>query len=136
MSVAPSRSLRITDRWFRIVGAGTLAMLALTGGMLVAGVDTWWVPFVGAHLLALVALLPLAFVLLIEAGRASGGPAAMVRRHPLPAALVTALAVTVALSLMNFEGNRDVRRFANFSSVAIILLLVVRYLRWSRAPAR
>lgn len=131
-----SRSLRLADRWFRLLGLGTLAVLAVTGVLLVTDVEAWWVPFVVAHLMALAALLPLALVLVVWATRESGSPAALVRRYPLAAALVAALAVTVTLSLMNFEGNREVRRAANLSSVALILVLVVRYLRWSRLAVR
>lgn len=133
--MSASRSLRLADRWFRLVGLGTIAVLAVTALLLVADVEAWWVPFVVAHLLALIALLPLALVMLAQSLRESGSPIGLVRRHPLPAGLVVALAFTVALSLMNFEGNRDVRRIANLSSVALVLVLVVRYLRWSRTPA-
>jgi len=129
-----SRSLALADRWFRLAGLGNLAVLAVTGILLLAGVEAWWVPFVLAHLMALVALLPLALVLLVQAMR-EAGPAATVRRYPLATALVAALAVTLTLSLMNFEGNREVRRVANLGSVALILVLVVRYLRWAR-PVR
>lgn len=129
-----SRSLALADRWFRLAGLGNLAVLAVTGILLLAGVEAWWVPFVLAHLMALVALLPLALVLLVKAMR-EAGPAATVRRYPLATALVAALAVTLTLSLMNFEGNREVRRVANLGSVALILVLVVRYLRWAR-PVR
>lgn len=135
-AVGTSRALRLADRWFRVAGLATIAVLAVTALLLVADVEAWWVPFVVAHLLALIALLPLALILLAHSLRESGSPMSLVRRHPLPAALVSALAITVALSLLNFEGNREVRRIANLSSVALVLVLVVRYLRWSRLAVR
>lgn len=106
--------------------------LAVTGAMLAANAEAWRVPFVLAHLAALLALLPLALVLLLATAREEGGPAALVGRHRLVAVLLAVLAVTVTLSLLNFEGDRAVRRAANLSSVAVILVLVARYLRWAR----
>ncbi|MSQ30343.1 MAG: hypothetical protein EXR68_07660 [Dehalococcoidia bacterium] len=129
-------TLRAVDRWFR--SAGILAILALlvTFGMIFAGADGWRGPFVAAHLAALVALLPLALALVVYAYREAGSLGAMVARHTLVAGALAVIAVTVTVSLMEFTGNREVRRIANLTSVAVIVLLVVHYLRWSRQTLR
>ncbi|MDA0366438.1 MAG: hypothetical protein O2843_11355, partial [Chloroflexi bacterium] len=61
---------RALDRLFRVAGAGALIALAATGAALALGVEAWRVPFVLAHLLALVALLPLGVALVLAALRA------------------------------------------------------------------
>lgn len=126
------RALFTADRWFRILGFATLMALASTGVLLFAEGSAWRVMFVITHLAALLALLPLGVVLVLRAYQHDGGLVAMAVRHPLIGALLACLAVTVTLSLLNFEGDRDVRRIANLTTVAIVLVLVVRYLRWSR----
>lgn len=126
------RALFTADRWFRILGAGTVMALISTGILLFAEGNAWRVMFVITHLAALLALLPLGVVLVLRAYRHDGGLAAMATRHPLVGALLVCLAVTVAMSLLNFEGDREVRRIANLTTVAIVLALVVRYLMWSK----
>ena len=126
------QALFTADRWFRILGVGTLMALASTGILLFAEGNAWRVLFVVSHLAALLALVPLGIVLVLRAYQHEGGLLAMAARHPLVGALLACLAVTVTLSLLNFEGDREVRRIANLTTVAIILALVVRYLRWSK----
>lgn len=126
------QALFTADRWFRILGFATLMALASTGILLFAEGNAWRVMFVITHLAALLALLPLGVVLVLRAYQHDGGLVAMAVRHPLIVALLACLAVTVTLSLLNFEGDREVRRIANLTTVAIVLALVVRYLRWSR----
>jgi uncharacterized sodium:solute symporter family permease YidK len=49
--------------------------------------------------------------------------------------LLAVLSVSVAVSLANFEGGiRWLRTAANLVSVAVIVALVLRYLRSSRSP--
>ena len=48
----------LADRWFRAWGMAALVALAATVSMLLAGAEGWRVPFVAAHLAALLALLP------------------------------------------------------------------------------
>lgn len=126
------RALFTADRWFRILGAGTVMALLSTGILLFAEGNAWRVMFVITHLAALLALLPLGVVLVLRAYRHDGGLVAMAARHPLVGALLVCLAVTVTMSLLNFEGDREVRRIANLTTVAIVLALVVRYLMWSK----
>lgn len=126
------QALFTADRWFRILGFATLMALASTGILLLAEGSAWRVMFVIAHLAGLLALVPLGVVLILRAYRHEGGLAAMAARHPLVGGLLACLAVTVTLSLLNFEGDREVRRIANLTTVAIVAVLVVRYLRWSR----
>ncbi len=128
------RTLFFVDRWFRRLGLATLAALFATGVFLFAEGSAWRVMFVIAHIAALLALLPLAVVLALRAARDAKSPPAVLQRYPVASMLMAALAVTVALSLANFEGNRDARRVANLSSVALILALVWRYLRWAHSP--
>lgn len=128
------RALFTADRWFRTLGAGAVMALGATGILLFAESSAWRVIFVVAHLAALLALLPLGVVLVLRAYRQSGGLTSMVRRYPVVAVLLVCLLVTIVASLMNFDGNREARRVANLASVALILVLVVRYLRWARTP--
>ncbi|MBM4410959.1 MAG: hypothetical protein FJ037_06515 [Chloroflexi bacterium] len=126
------RALFTADRWFRILGAGTVMALISTGILLFAEGNAWRVMFVITHLAALLALLPLGVVLVLRAYRHDGGLVAMTARHPLVGALLACLAVTVTMSLLNFQGDREIRRIANLTTVAIVLALVVRYLMWSK----
>jgi hypothetical protein len=135
-----ARLLCVLDRWFRAWGLVTIGLLATTALALL--VDARWrFPFALAHLAALVALLPLAIALAARAlleGRehARSWPGAIgyvASRYALVVALVLVAFATIALSLANFEdGNRAVRSLANFATVAIIAVLVVRYLRSER----
>ena len=136
-----SRARHVADRWFRGWGVAALVALAATALLLAGGSKGWRVPFVLAHLAALLALAPLGGVLLVQAlvegYRASGSPAgavgAAVGRHRLVAALLALVVVTVAVSLANFAGGtRWLRAAANLVTVAIVLLLVARYLRAAR----
>lgn len=133
-----SHARHLADRWFRGWGAATLVALAAAALLLASGREGWRVPFVLAHLAALLALAPLGLVLLVtalaEGARATGSPArapvAVVRRYRLVAALLALVVVTVAVSLANFEGGtRWLRAAANLATIAIVLLLVARYLR-------
>ena len=128
------RALFTADRWFRTLGVGALMALGATGILLFAEGNAWRVIFVVAHLAALLALVPLGVVLVLRAYRQSGGLTSMVSRYPVAAVLLVCLAATIVASLLNFDGNREARRVANLGSVALILVLVVRYLRWARTP--
>jgi len=140
--VAPSQWLIRLDRNFRLFGKLAIALLLATGGLLAAGVDAWRAVFALAHLAALVALLPLGIALIAHAFRAAaaegeGGLMSVLRRHRLVAVLLAITVVTVVLSLANFEdGSRLIRRTANFTTVGIVLVLVLRYLVWSREALR
>lgn len=123
-------TLRAVDRWFRFAGIAALLALLVTFGMLFAGAEGWRRPFVAAHLAGFAALLPLGVALIVYAYREAGGLGAMVARHPLVAGALVVVAITVTVSLMEFSGNREVRRIANFTTVGIALLLVAHYLRW------
>ncbi len=134
--------MRLADRWFRMMGGVTLALLAATLALQVAGREAWRPVFGLAHLAALVALVPLGIAILRhatrEASAAGAGPLlpALVQRHPQVAFLLAAAALTIVLSLLNFEdGNRALRRVANLTTVAIMMALVLRYLRWPERPA-
>ncbi len=136
-----SRARRLTDRWFRGWGVVALVALAATALLLASGGEGWRVPFVLAHFAALLALVPLGVVLLVQAlaegyranGSAAGALSATVGRHRLVAALLMLVVVTVVVSLANFAGGtRWLRAAANLITVAIVLLLVVRYLRAAR----
>ena len=130
------------DRNFRIFGKLAVALLLATAGLIAADVDAWRAVFAAAHLAALIALLPLGVALIVEAfreARAAGDPGlrGVLRRHRTVAILVAVALVTIALSLANFEGgSRAVRRVANLSTVGIVLVLVWRYLAWSRTALR
>jgi len=141
-STAASSWLLRADRNFRFFGKVTLALLLATAGLIAADVDAWRGVFAFAHLAALVALLPLGITLIAHAfreARAEGAPGLLgvLRRHRLVAVLLGVVLVTVVLSLANFEdGNRLVRRTANLTTVGIALVLVWRYLLWSREALR
>lgn len=134
MSSPPSPVLLAADRLFRIAGGCAIGALILTAGALAADREWWRTPFVAAHLAALVALLPLGIMLAVDAARRADSVAALLRRHRGTVLLLAVIVVTVAVSLANFEGgSRIARRVANLTTVAIVLLLIVRYLR--AAPA-
>ncbi|MEX2446231.1 MAG: hypothetical protein WD734_02740 [Dehalococcoidia bacterium] len=139
-----TRARRLTDLWFRAWGVAALAALLVTLGSLLAGIGDWRLPFVLAHLAALSALVSLGTVLVVEAlveghraeGSTGGMTAHVLRRHGVVVALLGVVAVTIAVSLANFEdGVRWVRTAANLSTVAIIVVLVARYLRSGRPAA-
>ena len=127
-----------SDRSFRLFGKLAIALLLATAGLLAAGIEAWRGVFALAHLVAVVALLPLGGALVVHAFReaaARGEPGlpALLRRHRVVAVLLVVMAITVALSLANFEGgSRVLRRIANLTTVAIVLILVWRYLAWAR----
>jgi len=129
-------ALRAVDRLFRVSGIVTLIALAATIAMLITGIATWWMPFVAAHLTALIALLPLGLVLIAYGYREAGGVAPMIARHGIVAAALAVIAVSVTVTLLEFSTNRDVRRVANIVTVSLVVLLVVHYLRWSRQALR
>jgi hypothetical protein len=117
---------------------GVLVALAVTGAMLALGAGPWRVPFVLAHLCALIALVPLGVALVAGALREgyarrrspAGALRATAERYPLVTALVLLSFVTVAISLSQFSGGvRWVRAAANLTTVAIALTLVARYVR-------
>jgi len=138
----PVAGLRIADRVFRLAGVTALVLLAATIGLGLMGVAAWRPVFTAAHLAALVALAPLAAVMLRYAfsqARSAGPPGfrGVVRRYPATVAMLAVIAVAVVLSLANFEdGNRTLRRLANYTTVLLVLVLVIRYLRWSGPQAR
>ncbi len=129
-------ALRAVDRLFRVSGIVTLIALAVTIAMLLAGAAAWWMPFVAAHLTALIALVPLGLVLIAYGYREAGGVAPMLARHGIVAAALAVIAVSVTVTLLEFSTNRDVRRVANIVTVSLVVLLVVHYLRWSRQALR
>ena len=144
-STGASSWLLRADRNFRFFGKVTLALLLATAGLIAADVDAWRVLFAFAHLAALVALLPLGVTLIAHAfreARAEGDPGlslvtGVLRRHRFVAILLGVVLVAVVLSLVNFEGgSRLVRRTANLTTVGIALVLVWRYLMWSRDALR
>ncbi len=128
-------ALRPVDRLFRISGVVTIAALVVAGAMLLAGAAAWWVPFVAAHLGALVALVPLGLVLVVYAYREAGGVLPMVARHVAITLVLAVITVTVTVTLRAFTANPEVRRISNIITVTLVLLLVARYLRWSRRYA-
>lgn len=132
------------DRLFRVAGAGALSALAATAVALALGNDGWRVPFVLAHLLALVALLPLGVAIVVgalragvaERGSASGAVRAVAARYPVATTLVVVAVLSVAVTLSQFDGGaRAARTVANMVTVGAVLALVVRYLRATRDEA-
>jgi len=133
-----SRALVAADRWFRGWGVAALASLAVTGGMLALRLEAWRTPFVLAHLAALLALVPLGAVLVgrtfaryrRERGSLVGALRGTLAHDRLATLLVALALVAVAVSLSQFnDGVRVVRSMANFTTVAVIVVLVRRYLR-------
>lgn len=144
-SAGASSWLLRADRNFRLFGKVTLALLLATAGLVAADIDAWRGVFALAHLAALIALLPLGIALIAHAfstARAEGdgrvgGVLGVLRRHRLVAVLLVVALVAVVFSLANFEGgNRILRRTANLTTVGIALVLVWRYLLWSREALR
>jgi hypothetical protein len=127
-----NNTLRVVDRWFRFAGIVTIALLAVTIGMLLAGSEGWRAPFGLAHLAALAALLPLGVALIAHTYREAGGLGPMLSRHGRVVIVLALIAVSVTVTLVEFDGNRDVRRVSNFTTVGLVLLLIARYLRWAR----
>ena len=125
-------SLRLVDRVFRVAGSVAVVALAATIAMALARAEAWRVPFVVAHLAALIELTPLGVALVLHAYEESGGVAPMLTRHALVSVALAVIAVGVMVTLLAFSENREVRRISNFVTVGVVLLLVVRYLRWSR----
>lgn len=129
--------LAAADRTFRLGGAAALLLLLATVGLALAGVGAWRPVFTAAHIAALVALLPLSFVMTRYAfarARADGRPGirGVMHRYRGTVALLVLVAIAVAISLANFDdGNRTLRRLANYTTVAAALVLVARYLRWT-----
>jgi hypothetical protein len=110
--------------------------------LLAVGNEAWRPVFAVAHLAALLGLAPLGVMLVRHAVRQTrateDGPLlpALVARYPQVVFLLAAVVLTITVSLMNFEdGIRWLRRVANLSTVAIVLVLVARYLRWARDPS-
>ena len=127
-----------SDRTFRLFGKLAIALLLATAGLLAADIEAWRGVFALAHLVAVVALVPLGGALVVHAfreaaARGEPGLGAVLRRHQVVALLLAVAAVTIALSLANFEGgSRVLRRAANLTTVTIVLVLVWRYLAWAR----
>jgi hypothetical protein len=123
----PPPYLTLADRWFRILGLTAISALIATGILLALRLDAWRIPFVGAHLAALLALLPLGVALIVDAirretGTRSGNPfVATLRRNRTEAILVAAALCTAAVSLSQFsDGVRAIRSVANLATVALI----------------
>ena len=128
-----SGALWFADMWFRGWGLGAVAALVGTAVMVVLGVDAWRVPFVIAHLSGLLALAPLGGVLIVTTHSIAGAVGGLLSHDRLVTFLVLASFVTAGVSLSQFEGGvRWVRAAANYSTVAIVLVLVWRYLRSAR----
>jgi len=130
---AMNSTLRLVDRSFRIFGIVTLVGIAITilGAMNGAG---WWRPvFSASHLAALIALVPLGVALVVYAYREAGSLGAMLSRHARIVITLAVIAVSVTITLVEFDGNRTVRRISNFTTVGLVLLLIVHYFRWFRS---
>jgi hypothetical protein len=127
----------VADRWFRGWGAAALLALLATGAMLALSLEAWRAPFVLAHLCALLALVPLGVVLVVrtfaryraERGSLLGGVRGTLAHDRGSTLLVAVALVAVVVSLSQFDGGvRAVRSAANLTTVAMILVLVGRYL--------
>jgi peptidoglycan/LPS O-acetylase OafA/YrhL len=135
-------SLARADLVFRLAGAGALALLAATAVLLAMDVEAWHPIFAFAHLAALIALAPLGVLLVARAfaeARREGEPGitGVWRRHRRVAVVLGIVAITVAVSLLNFQdGIRWLRRVANLTTVVLVLVLVARYLWWRREAFR
>ena len=133
-----SRTLYVADRWFRGWGVAALLALLATGAMLALSLEAWRAPFVLAHLCALLALVPLGVALVArtfaryreERGSVLGGVRGTLAHDRLATLLVAVALVAVVVSLSQFDGGvRAVRSAANLTTVAMIVVLVGRYLR-------
>ena len=108
-----SRTLYLTDRWFRGWGVAALLALLATGAMLAFSLDAWRAPFVLAHLCALLALVPLGVVLVgrtfaryyEERGSVLGGVRGTLAHDRLATVLVAVALVAVVVSLSQFDGG-------------------------------
>lgn len=128
-------TLRLVDKTFRIFGILTILGLIATIAGAMNGA-AWWRPvFSASHLTALIALVPLGLVLVAQAYREAGSVGAMLSRHARVAIVLALIAVSVAITLIEFDGNRTVRRVSNYTTVALIALLLVHYFRWFRQQA-
>jgi hypothetical protein len=126
-------TLRTVDKTFRIFGILTILGLVATIAGAMNGA-AWWRPvFSASHLTALAALVPLGIALIVYAYRESGSLGAMLSRHARIAIVLALIAVSVTITLVEFNGNRDVRRVSNFTTVGLVLLLIVHYFRWFRS---
>ena len=126
-------TIRLVDRLFRIFGVLTIVGVGITiyGAMNAA---PWWRPvFSLSHLTALIALVPLGVALIVLAYREAGSLGAMVSGHSLIVGALLVIAVSVTITLVEFNGNRTVRRISNFTTGTLVVLLVVHYFRWFRA---
>lgn len=132
------RTERIADRWFRICGLAVVVLLLTTVASLLVGYEGWRRPFVLAHLTALFALVPLGLVVLrrvgsrayAERGSLLGAVQGTFAHDRFASMLVVCALVAVVVSLSQFQdGIRWLRAMANYATVSIILVLVVRYLR-------
>ena len=140
-----SQTLWLVDGWFRGWGFGAIAALVGTLAMLWLQMPEWRVPFVVAHLAGLLAVAPLGVVLVGQtfaryrrsSGSVAGGLRGLFTHDRLVTALVLASFVTAGVSLSQFQGGiRWLRALANYSTVAIVVTLVWRYLRTSRRRGR
>lgn len=126
-------TLRTVDKTFRIFGVLTILGLIATIAGAMNGA-AWWRPvFSASHLTALIALVPLGIALVVYAYREAGSLGAMLSRHSRVAVVLAVIAVSVTITLIEFNGNRQVRRISNFTTVGLVLLLIVHYFRWFRA---
>jgi len=134
-----SPALARADWLFRNAGKVTIAMLLTTLALRAVGAEYWTAVFSLAHIVALVALLPLGAALLGHGFRRASragqpGILGVLRRYRTVALVLAVIVVAVAVTLVTFEdGPRPVRQAANLTTVVLVVLLVVRYLRWSRA---
>lgn len=128
----------IADRWFRVWGVAALAALAATAAMLALRLEAWRVPFVAAHLAALLALVPLGLALVastyraqVRAGNRGFDAVRATLEYDRVATTLTVLAfVAAAVSLSQFDGGiRIVRTVANITTVSMVVTLITRYLR-------
>ncbi len=128
----------IADWWFRAWGTAALLSLTVTAGALLAGFEGWRLPFVLAHLAALLALVPLGLVILSRVvggeyarrGSVAGAVRGVFAHDRIASVLVVVALVAIAVSLSQFQdGIRWLRALANYTTVSIILVLVARYLR-------
>lgn len=124
------QSLRLADRIFRLAGVVTILGLVATIALAVSGAAIWRPVFTASHVTALVALVPLGAVLVTLAYREAGGLGPMLSRHLRIVIALAVIAVSVTVTLVEFDGNRTVRRFSNFTTVGLVLLLIVHYVRW------
>ena len=125
--------LRLADRSFHIFGIITVVGVVLTVlGVAVGAV--WWRPvFSVSHVTALIALVPLGLALIVYAYREAGSLGAMWSRHTKIVVVLAVVAVSVTITLVEFDGNRAVRRISNFTTIGLVLLLIAYYVRWFRS---